>query len=304
MAKAQGGMVMLALLAAASAVQAVEISNGAFAAVYVRDCRSWAAKAAGSTSADMCEASGDFSGTLVQQNWSNVLGGLSAGTASTNPLAVNGSLVSSSTVSVADGLTIKQAAFTGTPYARVSSQSFALQSYSWNGTGSAARSVTGSLDFTEYSPTSFDAQSNQPSGLVQGFVSVFSLATPSFNVNPISASQGDFEQFAKIRGDYRSEASQVVQTVSASPYTFNVSFTMQAGRTYFVESWLSLYGRFGGWVDATHTYKVNFDDTDGLTAAAALDAPVVVSSVPEPGSLVMLSVGLLLLAGLRRSARS
>jgi hypothetical protein len=302
----------MALLGAAAVTsvtaQAVEISNGAFTGIFYRDCRSAAAKAAGSTVPDMCEVNGDYGNTLIGQNWSNSLGGSSSSTsAAPGSPPTMGSLVSKSSVTVSDtlgGLTIKQQAYSGTPYTRVSSQSTALQSYHWDGSGSAQRSVTGSLDFTTFGSLPFDSNGTGPATLVEGYVSVYSLATSSFDFEPADAAVGSYELSAKIRADYRSEALDS-QTGLSSPYQFGVSFTMQAGRTYFVESWLGVFVRYGGWGDASHTFKVNLDDVEGLTAAAPLDAPLVVSSVPEPATAALYLGGLLLLAGrlLRRDHR-
>ncbi len=78
---------------------------------------------------------------------------------------------------------------------------------------------------------------------------------------------------------------------------------MQAGRTYFLESWLGVFVRYGGWGDASHTFTVKLDDGEGLTAAAALAAPVLVGSVPEPAAIALYLSGLLLLAGRLRRRR-
>jgi hypothetical protein len=92
---------------------------------------------------------------------------------------------------------------------------------------------------------------------------------------------------------------------------------MEAGRFYFVESYLGLWARFGGVLDATHTFTSQLGATDpttggfvatteGLTAARASDNPLRldngVAYVPEPGALV-LSVLALGLLSLRRTRR-
>ncbi|MYN45963.1 hypothetical protein GTP23_12985 [Pseudoduganella sp. FT93W] len=244
---------------------------------------------------------------MQHQVWQNTLGGLSATALASSALARDGDHHSSAqTIVAADlgNLTIKLGAFTGTSYARVSAQSYALQSYSWDGSGSASRTLSGSLDFDIVSVVPFSSTSVSASAEVEGAVTVFSLASNSFNFDVSQARLGNFEAFAQNRADYRSEAQSSVHSVDGSPYQFNVSFSMEAGRTYFLQSWLGAYARFGGALDATHTFIVHLDDVQGLSASEALADPQVITSVPEPEGIWLWSAGLAMLGLLRRRYRS
>src|SRR4051812_11256605 len=95
----------LALAAAATGASAIPtaISNAAYAATYVRDCRSPAAQAAGSTTPDRCEAALDGAGNpifrpIIEQNSQMTIGGTTAATAATNPIGMHGGEVTRSSI--------------------------------------------------------------------------------------------------------------------------------------------------------------------------------------------------------------
>jgi len=96
---------------------------------------------------------------------------------------------------------------------------------------------------------------------------------------------------------------------------------MENGRYYFVESYLGLWARFGGWMDATHTFSNTLGrtngsgafiaDATGFSAAAPLQDPVVSvfgsvtqphAVVSAPGTLASVLLALGLLGVLRRRA--
>lgn len=306
----------LALLGPASAAM-VDFSNAANVSVHVRDCRSAAARAANSLAPDLCEASADyaFASTRTSTSYSGSLGGLTASVSSVDPLAQSPTGGGASRASVdASGdfgtLVLRQGAFTSQPYARVSAHTNALQSFTWDGvTGSANRTIRGSVDFTA---TAFGAphlpdaaSSSAPASFLNAAINVFSLATPSFAIDTedyFPQSIVDFDSYAQARTDYRSEATSLLTGAeNGSPLVWELSFVMEAERTYFVDSWLGVWAVFGAELDATHTFTSTWGRTDatgfvadfsGLTAAAASPNPYVDQTVATPGTL-----WLVLLAG-------
>ena len=291
---------LAALTGAATPVQAapVNISNAAFAASYVRDCRTAAERAAGVSTPSLCgetDALG-FQNTLVERRYNLQLGGTSAAASATNPLgitargATGGSVDASGAAGV---LSLHQGGFSSTPYARVSGHTEALQSYTWDGTGAAARSILGHVDFTAshlMSQADFNLVTAAPANLVQARITVFSLDNPSFSYDSdLIPSSGNLYLEAEPRPDWV------------------VDFNMVVGRSYFINAWLGTWAKFGAEIDASHTFTATLGQgstvaafaptVQGLTAAAPLASPVVNSNaVPEPATpwLVLAALGALL----------
>jgi hypothetical protein len=317
----------LGLALSLGSAHALMISNAAYAGAFVRDCRSAAAAAAGSLVPDKCvETSSDaatgFSGTLKQQAENASFGGYTAAVAATNPLGIVGSNASGSTVDAsgaAGTLVLKQGAFSSTGYARVSGQSVALQSFYFDGSGPAVRTVSGALDFTAsnlMSQADFNADINAPGNLIQGGITVFSLTAATFDYTP-GGGVPFFDATAFDTGaGYRDEASIFVNEVLGSPYSVSVTFTPEVGRYYFIQSRLGLWAKFGATLDATHTFKTTLGVTDtttgvftptteGFTAAAALPNPEGIpgAPVPEPATWLLALGGLAVVLQRRQRAR-
>jgi hypothetical protein len=316
----------LSLALGLGSAHALMISNAAYAGAFVRDCRSAAAVAGGSMLPDKCvEFSSDpatgFAGTLKQQAENASFGGYTASVAATNSLGIVGSNASGSTVDAsgaAGTLVLKQGAFSSTGYARVSGQSVALQSFYFDGTGPAARTVSGSLDFVAsnlMSQAAFNANTSAPGNLIQGGITVFSLTAASFDYTPAGGVPSFAAAAFETGAGYRDEAGVFSAEVLASPYSFNLSFTAEAGRYYFIESRLGLWSKFGATLDATHTFKTTLGVTDlttglftpsteGFAAAAALANPVgIPSAVPEPATWLLALGGLAVVAQRRLRKR-
>ncbi len=327
----------LALAAAATGASAVPtaISNAAFAATYVRDCRSPAAQAAASTTPDRCEAALDSTGQpifrpIIEQNSQTTIGGTSAATAATNPIGSHGGKTTSSSIDASGAagvLVLKQGAFAG-DYARVSGHSVGLQSFQYTGTTPEVRSVHNVLDFSSNvtpthvldNPGDADLGTTNASVYATTRVTVFSLLASSFDYDPDTGiafepqSIGFWSQ-ASTRADFRLEGEVLNQGITASGTATDIDFTVEAGRYYFIESYLGLWARFGGELDATHTFTSTLGEKDGtgtfvadaseFTAAAALAAPIVINAgnVPEPATLALTGLAFAALLGQRRRAQ-
>ncbi|MGM9480748.1 PEP-CTERM sorting domain-containing protein [Roseateles sp. NT4] len=327
----------LALAAAATGASAVPtaISNAAFAATYVRDCRSPAAQTAGSTTPDRCEAALDASGQpifrpIIEQNSQMTIGGTSAATSATNPIGAHGGQVTRSSIDASGAagvLILKQGAFAG-DYARVSGHSVGLQSFQYTGTTPEVRSVHNVLDFSSnVTPTAIldlpgdaDLGTTNASVYAKTRVTVFSLLTSSFDFDNdptlgFDPQASGFWSQASGRADFRLEGQVDNTGITASGTATDIDFTVEAGRYYFVESYLGLWARFGGELDATHTFTSTLGEKDAsgafvadasdFTAAAALDAPIVINAgnVPEPATLALSGLAFAALLGQRRRAQ-
>lgn len=286
---------------------AITVSNAAHTFSFVRDCRSAASRALGSTVPDKCEASGDFSSTKVEETYDGNYGGLVASNLTTSTLASSGLDQTRSYVDASGALgvlTIKQGAFTSLPYARVSSHSEALQSYSWDGLGSSNRTLNAAINFTAtdlIGKSLFDTSGDTAASFVTGTVRVFSLLTASFDVTPSAEFQNFSDQAFLTGAGYQLEASFDSGDVLGSPLSNNLNFNLQTGRYYFIDSYLGLWAKFGASIDATHTFTTTIGDMTGLTAASPSDQPLeITNKVPEPASLTLSLLGLCALIAVSR----
>lgn len=326
---------LLATAATGASAVPTAISNGAFAATYVRDCRSPAAQAAGSVTPDRCEAALDGAGNpifrpIIEQNSQMAIGGTAAATAATNPIGMHGGQATRSSIDASGAagvLLLKQGAFAG-EYARVSGHSLGLQSFQYTGPGSEVRSVHNVLDFSSnVAPTPIldlpgdaDLGTTNASVYAKTRVTVFSLLASTFDFDPDTGfgfdpqSSGFWSQ-ASGRADFRLEGQVENLGITASGTATDIDFTVETGRYYFIESYLGLWARFGGELDATHTFTSTLGEKDAagafvadlsdFTAAAALAAPIIINAgnVPEPASLALTGLALSALFGLRRAQR-
>lgn len=298
------GLIVGGAFVAGIAAHATPIANGAGAAAYVRDCRSQAVRDAGGTVPDRCiETDGtSFAGTMVQFVEVARPGATSAAAAVSHPLGINAGVPTQSSIDVAGDagvLTLRQGAFTGAPYARVSGHSLGLQSFHYDGSGPALRTLLGRLDFTGTALTSqagFDAALDVAAAYGYTQIDVFSLAAGSFDfTDPGFFWSGMFYAAAEATGaDFRYEGSAFGSTTGLGELTTRLDLTMEAGRWYFVQSYLGLFAKFGGQFDATHTFTTELgivDPASGIFARSLLGLTPSAASVPEPQTLVLLLAG-------------
>ncbi|MES2319455.1 MAG: PEP-CTERM sorting domain-containing protein [Pseudomonadota bacterium] len=305
-----------ALLIAATSVSAapLAIGNGAYAGTYVRDCRTAAARAAGSPTPNLCdEATSTFSNTLVDMRYDANYGGLSAAMSTIHPYAT-GTAGSVDAAGTPGSLLLNQATYSTTSFARASSQAEALQSFTWDGTGSSHRALSGRLDFSATNladRAGFTAALTSPSNLVQASLEVFSLETGSFEIDTAFGGRPDFAAQASVRADFSSEAAQFYEEAPAAGLDWLLEFDMVMGRTYYMDAWFGLWAKFGASIDASHSMRATLGQLqadgsfvaslEGLHLAAASDDGIHEgNTVPEPSGSALLLLALGCVAVLRR----
>jgi len=273
------------LLAGAAGAATVSVSNGVYAGSYVRDCRSSTALSGPDRCIEGNNAS--FSGTIVEISQSSYPGAIQAGVLTSHPLGrTSGIDVTGSTVEAPANAfqppQLRLAVFTPTNYARASTGVASVQGYSWDGSGDPARSLSLTATFTGSNLIDADPSPTfNPEAIIWGSIAVFSLATPTFEVeenlpvgNPVPGvcyvDAGLLNCLAS-RADYRLEAEDYF---GGSDSNATVAITLQPGRHYFTWVYSAGIARFGARLDARNTVVTTWSDTTGLTAAAGGLVPI------------------------------
>jgi hypothetical protein len=168
----------------------------------------------------------------------------------------------------------------------------ALQSYTWDGTGSSIRTFSGTLEFSQtISPGAVG-----PPG-VGADIDVFTLptgqlfnagVTPADNMNALLLNFNSQPGSADlINSAYSSGVG------GAFP---SVTINLVQGQTYWVWTLLQAASNDGGSSNAADTFVTQWNDTTGLTPAATVSAPEI-DSTSAAGGLTLLVGGLVVLGG-------
>jgi hypothetical protein len=119
-----------------------------------------------------------------------------------------------------------------------------------------------------------------PEAVIWGYIRVFSLSTPTFDVEESYANTPapgicyfdlDLWTCLEARTDFRLETEDYF---GGSDTAGNVAFTLEPGRHYFTWVYAAGIARFGAWLDARNTVVSTWNDTAGLTAAAGEIVPI------------------------------
>jgi hypothetical protein len=297
----------------AGSASAAQIANGAHVSTYVRDCRTAAERLAGTPTPSQCVDNTDtFGHTLVDMRYDSNYGGLIANAGTLDPLAANtrGSVDASGTPGT---LILRQATFSTSTYSRASSQVEAMQSFTWDGTGSATRTVAGHLDFTGShvgTQSDFFAAITSPASMISASINVFSLDTASFEVDTGNIARPFFDSVASELPDYVSGAVSTFETGTGSALDWTMDFTMVAGRTYYIDAWFGIWAKYGAYIDASHTFTATLGQMDngnfvastaGLDLADPLAHPIrSTNNVPEPAGIALMLLAMGALGAARR----
>ncbi len=282
------------------AAEAVPVSNGVQVDFVVRDCRSEAVAASGSQVPDLCLGTSGIPfviGRVVEQGGSTFLGALRGEIAPTSPLASSGGKSSRVYGDAGHELLgvsqLKVGVFT-LPYARASVFVDAFQSYLYDGSGPTSRVLRHSVDVSADNLLSYDDFLNSPVAAtsIDSIVVVFSLDSPTFDFVG-----GNFWDDAQSSGaDFRWEASYQTDYTDGV-FDTDLPLTLEAGRYYFVETYLFVVSKLGASLDGLHTFTASLGviDNDGIFSRS-LEGLTPAQAVPEPSLLALCILGLVALS--------
>jgi hypothetical protein len=268
-------VLITAALLLGGVAQAAPITAGTAELVTVRDCIAVAAT---------CDS---LSAPLAMQH------GGAPGAASSSAsvaLASHGSAAGSVALSGTVGAPVLHASAFSESGARTSTNSIALQRYTYTGTEAATRSFGATLTYLQ------SISGPGTDGGVFAAIEVFTLSSDSIEAGSTAESNFDvlsnillLPGFHSLGSDQFSDAASTL----AGSALLDVTISMNPGDTVWVWALLQTPAADGSWVDASHTLVTAWNDAAGLAPAAV--------AVPEPATFALLWFALpLALARVRR----